>query len=83
MSFITVEAQPAGEIPHGRHCQGGKPGWKSCKRCAAREVKTCVTWWEEVMGGVPEIVRIHTEARMAEYEPRKGWTSPIAFIDFS
>jgi hypothetical protein len=82
MSFITVEEQPAGEIRHGRHCQGGKPGWKACQRCAAKEAAACVAFWE-TMGGVPEIVRMHVTERMTGYTRKPVTVSPIALIDWA
>jgi hypothetical protein len=80
MSFITVEAQPAGAVKHGKWCQGGKPGWKSCERCTKREVAACIAFWE-AMGGVPEVVRMHTEARLASHKPSRIKVRPIAFVE--
>lgn len=82
MSFITVEAQPAGEIRHGRHCAGGKPGWKSCERCAVKQVHACFVFWA-TMGGVPEIVWTHTAERLAWYERKQVKLSPLVSIKWA
>jgi hypothetical protein len=41
----------------------------ACEACAVKQVKACHAFWE-TMGGVPEVVRVHTAERLAWYGRR-------------
>lgn len=69
MAMMTTRPQPAGPIRHGQHCAGGVAGWMACEACAVKQVKACHAFWE-TMGGVPEVVRVHTAERLAWYGRR-------------
>jgi hypothetical protein len=80
MAMMSTKPQPEGTVKHGKHCEGGIPGWHCCEACAIKQVRLCRAFWE-TMGGVPEVVMVHTTERLAWYSRKQVKVRPVAFVE--